>query len=728
VIWIGEATNFNFHDLELGDGTYSTTVSLRNVSSQQACDINGTITINGNATFDANGKPVEVAGNWTNSGTFTHDNNTVYFDGSTDSDIITGGTGTGRAFYTLYVTKSTASAVVQPVSNDLETGLLGIYAGIYSDNGVTTTVNGNHLYVYGDGYGSYPVDATLRIDGGGLVTLLSEYNCYVYYGGELEISSGELDLSNALVMGYSGYGELSLSGSGIIDVDEQFWCASNGNGVTGSMTGGTIYAGGYFNMEECGSWTATGGTVVFDSGEQSSSSVNVDDQDWYFPHLEIVGGKTISALDDFRVAGNWTNSGAFSHGNHTVTFDGGSASIVTGGTGSGKAFYDVLCSASGTKSLGGTIDIDNDFTLNTGTWDASSSSHSMYVAGDWTSSGGSFEARSGTVYFDGPGTQQINAGGIGSTRDFYNVSVTGGGVTRLVNHMEVDRDFHVQGGTFEINNYDLYTLNAASGSASISSGAEVDLTGSSAYWRCASSNNGTLTIYGELDLNDGKVTTGSNVTLAPGGVLNQDGGSIGVGDNFTINGDYNGNGGLLRGRSDGDDSGPQITINATGTYCYDFFGDGGASSTPTILTGSHPLEVTHDVTIPSGDKLNANGVTISVAGNWTNQGAFAHGNNTVIFDGSSTIDAGGTGSDRAFYDVELNGIGATLSTTDIEIDGTLTLTSGTWYANGRDMYIGGDWINNSVFNASTATVHFDGEGEQNVTGSVVTAFYNVEVK
>ena len=52
-------------------------------------DVNGNLTINSGATFDANGLQLTIKGDFTNSGTFTHNLNTTVFDG-TGTQTITG--------------------------------------------------------------------------------------------------------------------------------------------------------------------------------------------------------------------------------------------------------------------------------------------------------------------------------------------------------------------------------------------------------------------------------------------------------------------------------------------------------------------------------------------------------------------------------------------------------------------------------------------------------------
>jgi hypothetical protein len=71
--------DFSFYNLTIGDGTNTKALSV-SATSTINFDINNDFAISANATFDANGEPITLAGDWTNNGTFTHNNNTVTLD------------------------------------------------------------------------------------------------------------------------------------------------------------------------------------------------------------------------------------------------------------------------------------------------------------------------------------------------------------------------------------------------------------------------------------------------------------------------------------------------------------------------------------------------------------------------------------------------------------------------------------------------------------------------
>lgn len=355
-----------------------------------------------------------------------------------------------------------------------------------------------------------------------------------------------------------------------------------------------------------------------------------------------------------------------------------------------------------TYTLSSAINVDGYINIRNSGKTLNSNNQSITLSGDWTNAG-TFTFGTSTVTFDGTSNQNINSGGTAEAKKFYNVSINNSSTVTMTASTVVNHNFNVNNGTFLINNLSLYTINAVAGSASIASGAEVDLTGSSSYWRTASSNNGNLTINGTLDLNAGKVTTGAGITLNASGVINQDGGSIGVGDNFTISGTYNGNAGTLRGRSDSDNWAPNIIVNSTNVYVYDFFDTGGTDVNPTIINGSQPLIVNNNVTINSG-YLNANGKIIQVKGNWTDvNGYHTHNNGTVVFNGTSqqTIN-----SAASFGNITFNNSNGAILSDDLNVDNVGTFTDGVVDPNG----------NNVLFTSTASTV--GGNNNSFVNGTV----------
>jgi len=94
-------------NLIIGDGVNTGTIDAD--TNDPTLDINGNFTISANATFIASATGTfTVAGNWSNSGTFTHSNGTVTFDGTSQQTL--SGTMTGSsAFYNLTITNNSGT-------------------------------------------------------------------------------------------------------------------------------------------------------------------------------------------------------------------------------------------------------------------------------------------------------------------------------------------------------------------------------------------------------------------------------------------------------------------------------------------------------------------------------------------------------------------------------------------------------------------------------------------
>ncbi len=69
---------------------------------------------------------------------------------------------------------------------------------------------------------------------------------------------------------------------------------------------------------------------------------------------------------------------------------------------------------------------------------------------------------------------------------------------------------------------------------------------------------------------------------------------------------------------------------------------------------------------------------------------------------------------------------AQLKTVEHTIDGTLTIgTNATFDANGLDLYVNGDFVNDGTYTASNNTIYFSGSSDQSISGSGTNDFYDV---
>ena len=181
--------------------------------------------------------------------------------------------------------------------------------------------------------------------------------------------------------------------------------------------------------------------------------------------LAVIGDVTISANSTLAqtdntsliyVENSWTNLGTYNHGNSTVVFNAstGSYIIASGGTGSGKTFYNLTIDAGVSKyMLDAALEVENDITITSGTLDLASPSNDVTIKGDWfvdQASGGDFKASLADVTFAG-GEQNITNG------IFYNLIIGGSNTTHLNSNIAVEHALTLNNGSdFDGQDYNIY--------------------------------------------------------------------------------------------------------------------------------------------------------------------------------------------------------------------------------------------------------------------------------
>jgi len=190
---------------------------------------------------------------------------------------------------------------------------------------------------------------------------------------------------------------------------------------------------------------------------------------------------------------------------------------------------------------------------------------------------------------------------------------------------------------------------------------------------------------------------------------------------------------------DGSDS-ADIRFTATTTN--------GTATTTTIFNGnklyvwpSNTFDSGGEVTVsgnavssPDGDLHIATGATYvagattTVGGNWiaSTSATFTHNSFSTIFSASTTgkeITTQGTGN--PFYNLKFDGVGGgwTFTSGDHDIDNDFTITNGSVTSTNGTLYVGGNWANDDIFNATTGTVTFnDTAGGKTIVAST-SPFY-----
>ena len=191
----------------------------------------------------------------------------------------------------------------------------------------------------------------------------------------------------------------------------------------------------------CKDLNITDGFLTLQSGYDLSVAGNV-----YLGSGTSVG---ILAVDDpscsIAVNGSWTKSqnALFVHGNGNVIFNasGGSVTLNPGSSAFGNITFNggatFICTTQ-------EIFVDNNFTINSGTFAPDVNNYKIHIKGNFNNSGGVFDnTRHGTVLFDGTNDQTITDG------IFWNLTIDGSGTKSTINNCTADGVLLVKNGTFK---------------------------------------------------------------------------------------------------------------------------------------------------------------------------------------------------------------------------------------------------------------------------------------
>ena len=701
-------------------------------------DINPGTTIAGftmesdySGTLDMNTNGLTINGTFTKAGgTIEMNNGGDYFAVTGDASI-TGGT---FAITVGYFTVTSGSFTVSG-DNTFQMG-----SGSYP----VLTINGagpENISVSGTGnyIGRAANIAELDIIMGSVsdvITITSSvqlHNVQVYEG-TLALSDGIIVDMDGIFIGQNG-GKLQMGASTITLGRDNLIPGGNAiyhiqSGFTESITGGTIsiegaghgtYGAAYF--ENGSTYTPTGGVLSFVGDDTAALySAEADDADFNLYSLTVGDGTNAKILsidtdtvldldldgtltistnatfdsnaENILVGGSWTNNNIYIHDNNQVTFNGSGTQTIAGVDSDNDDFYDVVL-AGGTMSIAANyagappdMEVDNDFTLSSGTLDFNASF--LKVRNDFSKNGGNIIMDQGTAAIEVDNDYTITAdagssdwsdgyttvsgdvaisgdntfvyGGVGhpiftinGTGDF-TISVTGANnfFGTLANEAEVDvnlgtavssltmssaltiRDLQVYKGIFDTNSNDLTVYRVF----------VMSLDGATSVFNMAS---GTFTL-GSDDLaptlvsiwhqeaNSTANITGGTITIE--GIGHSSFGAMFIEDGSVLNA----TGGTFQFIGN-DDS--VIDIEESDVADFNLYnlilGDATNSQTITLSASSTiNFDINNDLTINANATLDANGEPITLAGDWTNSGTFTHSNNTVTFDHADTASPNNT--------------------------------------------------------------------------------------
>ncbi|NTW31954.1 MAG: hypothetical protein HGB12_04910, partial [Bacteroidetes bacterium] len=129
-------------------------------------------------------------------------------------------------------------------------------------------------------------------------------------------------------------------------------------------------------------------------------------------------------------------------------------------------------------------------------------------------------------------------------------------------------------------------------------------------------------------------------------------------------------------------------------------------------TTSSAQEIVGNVTIGTGTTFTAGTFTHTVGGNWTKDGTFTATGSTIEFNGDN---AGNIGASN-FNNITFSGAGTKTATGILSISGNVNI-SNNFTAGSLSHTVGGNWTNSGIFTATGSTIDFNGSDAGNIGAS-----------
>ena len=680
--------------------------------------ITGNMSIGANQTYQAGlglfSGGTSIGGNYSNSGTFTHNNGTVRFDKASGTQTVdTGGTGATKDFYNIVITNS--GTTVQLINNNMTLATGGTISENFTTGG-TWDLNGRTLTL---GANLSTTMGTIAIGTGTLAG--GTYTVTIGTGATVTQTTGTLTASDLTISGTATYtcsGNSVINISGNLVISSSSWTPSTST-ITMSGTTKTINSTQALgNLTTTGTITLAAVTTVGINFQHSTGTFSTGNYNFTVTgNLTISSGTYTMGSSTIEVSGDYNTSGAgtINPNTSTVNIKGQNKTITSKSYVDG--FYNLNTvykfGSANTVNWAGSPNITHKLALIsdsssdslTGTWNYVA----IYASGSDIFASAGAKATNVLLTFLGTSDTTIPGGGVYTgANSVYNCKLwllpndnatftlggevtTGGGTFGgNLNNKRVTVD--LAGYNLIMSNVFLSGLNLGQDSLKT---ATIKNSGSSA------------TITSATDL---AILSGSIVDATDTGNIN-----LSIARNLTINsgGTYTAGSGTATISGYAYENG-SITTNA---QVFNNLTINNTQGTYNTVTISGNLDVNGTFTLTKGilqlatndPQLNlAGAVSIAATGTtWTKQD---NGSAKTVFDGTSTFtDSTGT---QDIGLVEVNGTSLTLAT-NMTVN-TMTVTSGILNlgSGGYVLIIGGSGTNplsnSGTFTAGTSTVRYTG--------------------
>ncbi len=622
---------------------------------QTDLDVNENLYLSNGIILDLNAFNVTAAGRISNDdgATITSASGNITLDGEDINQTVSNGG------FTVNYTLGTGSFIIDHSASSTAIRTINIDVNIQSANFSATNTGGStasYLIVDVDNFAVLPTT-----NGAGSFLLGSNVR---YYTSGL---SGGNDFSSSV----SGFLTTTLDVASYVRFD------GSGDQLIPPVPGGY----GFIDLAGNGDKTATGDITVIENFSRTANTPQFQD-----------GGFVIRIGGDWNMDDNYVDAANMTG---TLRFDGANQQIRE------SEFNNLVFEGSGIKTIVGALDLSGTMTVDGVTVNASN--RNIEIAGSWTeSNSGIFTQTTGQTTFNGSSFQAITTL---PSSSFGDVILNNSSGVLALSDITVMDDFDFAESSGSILNLFGRTLTIG-GDWLLRAGCTFNGGGTSTL---IFNGNSAQNLYNYVAATDYDNVEFNNIGIK---YLREE--TWDVNDDFSI-----GSGATLNGRNidievEGNWSNAGnfqhialVTFDGAGqtissSSFHDVVIDGTLTKT---LTGN--ITSNGDFTINSTLDVSASNFNISVEEDWSNNGTFTEQQGTVIINGGySTINTGGVGATNSFYNLEINvntDTRADVLVNDIDIDGDLTITNGTFRVNSRDVFLEGSLINFGTFNQNTST-------------------------
>jgi hypothetical protein len=535
--------------------------------------------------------------------------------------------------------------------------------------------------------------------------------------------------------------------SGLTNITTR-WTLSNPNGASvvqwnGSVSTDWNTAANWTVLQGAGSRPPSAsdivhlGTVAFTYNPTISSTVNVKNILFGSAQAVSLSFASSGSLTSANIDGNWSNSVT-----HTINVN--NQSLTINGD---LSLSDGVSGHVINLNIGnGTVHIDGSIIQAGGANVVFSGAGALNVDGDYQFVSGTFTAGAGTVTYGGSSNQSIAA------VSYHNLTINKASAASINQSITVVGDLHVMAGVL-----DNFSTTTISGNVTIDSGATFHNTNGILHIGGNWTNNGSYAANGASIFFDGSGTQNISASTFNNLNINKPVGSTAVlTGNVVINGDLTVISGTLNIKSftcDRSVPGGTITLADSATFIVGAnnapanFSAGTLANSSTVIadgTGPQaiygesfgnlvfrnsgaktliaPITVNGDLTIESGSNFDAGSQTLTLNGNWINNGTFTSSDSTVLLGGSAKNISGVNTFNRVVV------IGSYTVLSDITYNGLLHVSSTGSLSAGATTHstLHGDLINSGVlYVLGTTTVAGDVVQNLNLINAVSTVALTV---